>query len=548
MRRDPSLLAGREFDLLVVGAGITGACLACDAARRGLSVALIDKGDFGAATSASSSKLLHGGLRYMQQLRFGKVRESAFERMYFQNLAPHLAHWVPFVVPTYRDPARSKTLLAGGLLAYRMITWGQQSALRDRSRRMPSSRWLSRDEVSTMIPGIRGDGMTGGYLFHESHMVSSERMTLAFVDDAARRGAAVANYVRADDLLREEDAVVGVRGSDLTTGASFAIRARLTLNAAGPWIGQLDERLGSSVVTGFSRGAHIVTRPLTDDVAVALPTRRKADAVIDRGGRHVFIIPWRGHSMIGTTYGPFEGSPDDVAPLPQDVEELIGDINAALGPGSLGPEDVTYSWAGLYPLTADEIHPDVYQGSADYQVVDHAASGGPTGIFTVFGAKYTTARLLAERAIDQAMARLGRQGACTTREEALACGEINDLEAFRAAKRREQRGRSREVVDHLVTAYGRSIDTVLGIVGESDELGRPLSDDQPVLAAEAVHAARNEAAVSLADFVFRRSGLGTLGDPGAAVLERAAKVMGEVLGWDGDRRVAEIDAVRERYA
>jgi len=134
MRREPARLSEREFDVLVVGAGITGACLACDAARRGLSVAIIDKGDFGAATSAASSKLLHGGLRYMQQLRFGKVRESAFERMYFQNLAPHLAHWVPFVVPTYRQPSKSKALLAAGMIAYEAIVYGQQKVLRDRGR------------------------------------------------------------------------------------------------------------------------------------------------------------------------------------------------------------------------------------------------------------------------------------------------------------------------------------------------------------------------------------------------------------------------------
>jgi glycerol-3-phosphate dehydrogenase len=548
MRREPGRLSEREFDVLVVGAGITGACLACDAARRGLRVALIDKGDFGAATSAASSKLLHGGLRYMQQLRFGKVRESAFERMYFQNLAPHLAHWVPFVVPTYRQPSKSKALLAAGMLAYEAIVYGQQKVLRDPGRRLPAPRWLSRDEVTRMIPGIRTEGLTGGRLFHESHMSSSERMTLAFVDDAVRRGAVAANYVAATALLRDGDRVVGVRAQDTQGGPDLEIRAAMTLNAAGPWIGQLDESLGGGVVTGFSRGAHIVTRSLTADVAVALPTQRRAEAVIDRGGRHVFVIPWRGHSLIGTTYGPFAGNPDDVGPLPGDVDELVGEINAALGPETLTARDVRYAYAGLYPLTADEIDPDVYQGSADYQVVDHAAGGGPGGIFTVFGAKYTTARLLAERAIDRVVDSLGRGSTCSTRHDALAAGEINDFEAFRAAKRRQHRDRPQQQIDHLVTAHGRAVDVVLAIAAEAAEFGEPLAGDQPVLAAEAVHAARSEAAVTLADFVFRRSGLGTLGDPGTAALERAAAAMGSVLDWDAERRHAEIDAVGARYS
>jgi glycerol-3-phosphate dehydrogenase len=552
MNRDPRSLTTTEFDVLVVGAGITGACLACDAARRGLSVALIDKGDFGAATSAASSKLLHGGLRYLQQLRFGKARESAFERMYFQNLAPHLARWVPFVVPTYRGLAKSRFVLGTGMLLYEAACRGQQQVLRDPTRRLPASRSLGRDEVADLVPGISAPGLTGGRMFYESHMISSERMTLAFVQDATHRGAAAANYVEAQELLLHGGRVSGVRAVDALDGGDLEIRARLTINAAGPWIGELNDQLGGrnvkGVVTGFSRGAHIVTRALTAEVAVALPTRRRAEAVIDRGGRHVFIIPWRGHSLIGTTYGPFEGRPDEVTPLAQDADELVADINAALGPQTLSPSDVRYSYAGLYPLTAEEIDPDVYQGSADYQVVDHAETDATPGLMTVFGAKYTTARLLAERAVDRVVAILGRGGACTTRQEALVNGEINDLEAFRAAKRRQYRELPVDTVDHLVSMYGRAMDGVIGLAGREPDLARPLTDTQPVVAAEAAHAALHESAVTLGDFVFRRSGLGTLGDPGPEALERAAAAMGEVLGWAEARRTREIDAVRVEYA
>jgi len=317
MERRPEALVADEHDLLIIGGGITGACLAFDAATRGMRVALIERDDFGGATSAASSKLLHGGIRYLQQLRFGKARESARERLFFQNLAPHLTHYVPFVVPTFRGLAKSKPVLSAGMLLYEALCIGQTELLLDREQAVPPGRALSVTEVAEMIPGISGEGLTGGRLFHESHMINSERMTLAFVEGAAVHGAAVANYVRADEFLRDGDRVVGVQATDTETGRKLTIRARVVVNAAGPWIRQLNEQLEMSsvgrVVTGFSRGVHLVTKPLTDGYAVALPTKRRAESVVDRGGRHVFIIPWRGHSLIGTSYATHEGPLDNMS-------------------------------------------------------------------------------------------------------------------------------------------------------------------------------------------------------------------------------------------
>ena len=569
MKRRPAELQARQYDVLIVGGGITGACLAFDASLRGLKVALIDKDDFGAATSAASSKLLHGGLRYLQQLRFDKVRESARERGYFQNLAPHLTHYVPFVVPTYRGLSRGRTLLDAGMLLYRILCTGQARLVRDPAKRVPRGRRLTPSQVLARIPGLAAARLTGGRLFYESHMRSSERMTLAFVDSAVRAGAVVANYVAAERFLMVGDRVVGVEATDRivdTEGgtasssgagaaagaAAFEIRASVVVNAAGPWIrrlnAQLERRAVTAVMTGVSKGTHIVTPALTDGCAVALPTRRPSQSVIDRGGRHVFIIPWRGHSLIGTTYDPYHGDLDDLRPTADDAGQLIEEINSALGPGTLSLSDVRYAFAGLYPLVDEEIRPAVYQGTGDYRVVDHEEIDGVAGLFSVFGAKYTTARLLAERAADRIVASLGK-GATSgrTTEASLASGDIPDLGEFRARQHQRHTDLPGATIDHLVNAYGTACGAVLSLAESAVGLAEPLAPGGSVIAAEAIWAARSEMAVHLDDFVFRRSGLGTLGHPGPEAIDRAASLMGAELGWDPMRRAAERERVEQRF-
>ena len=542
MRRDPGALAATRFDLAIVGGGITGACLAFDAATRGMRVAVIDKGDFGAATSAASSKLLHGGLRYLQQLEPAKVRESALERIHLQNLAPHLTRYVPFLVPTYRGLARGKALLAAGMLAYEMLCVGQNRRVRHPTKRVPRGRWLSAAEVRALLPALDSPELTGGRLFYESHMLSSERMTWAFVQGAVRAGAVAVNYVRARTFLLEQGRVLGLRAVDETTGRELEVRARAVVNAAGPWIRQLNEQLGgrelTSVVTGFSRGAHLVTRALTGAYAVALPTDVPNQAVVNRGGRHVFVIPWRGRSLVGTSYGPHRGSLERVTPTDEEIDWLVSQVAAALGPGSLSRSDVQHAFAGLYP------------GTGHYQVVDHADADGIEGLFTVFGAKYTTARLLAERALDYIAGRLGgRFGPCRTRAITLPAGAIEDLDAFRARLHRRWDERiGAAAVEELFTMYGAEAPEMADRAAARPASARPVVEDRETLWVEIERAIDEEMTCHLEDVVFRRTGLGTVGDPGEAVLERVARRMGERHGWDQARRRREIERTQELFA
>jgi len=543
MQRKPTELSDTVFDLAIVGGGITGACLAADAARRGLSVALVEKGDFGAATSSASSKLLHGGIRYLQQLKFRKVRESALERLYFQNLAPHLTRLVPFVIPTFKSFSKSRLVLRAAMTGYEALCTGQNRIVEDPSRRVHRGRMLSEQELAAIVPGLSVPGLTGGIAFNEIHMHSSERMTLAFLETADSLGAVLVNYATAERFLGTETGrVTGVRVRDVLSKELFDLRAEQVINAAGPWIPVLNKGIGArqsvrSLVNAYSKGAHLVTRSLTRDHAVALPTRKQTQAVINRGGRHVFIIPWRNHSLIGTTYGPYQGDLDAVSATEDDVQQMMDDINSALGAEVLQRRDVVHAFAGLYPLTDKVINPNVYQGTGSYQVIDHAVTDGLPGLVSVFGAKYTTARLLAEKTLDMFQDRFDKPlDRCRMRELPLLAGDIDDITGYREAKKCQYQGALHEAtVDHLVSNYGTGIDALVELLETDPALGQILAPGLPVLAAEAVHAARNEMACHLDDFVFRRSGLGTLGNPGRDALHKAARLMAVELGWNQQR-------------
>lgn len=548
MQRTTSSFTETCFDLVIIGGGITGACLAMDATLRGLSVALVEKGDFGAATSSASSKLLHGGIRYLQQLNFGKVRESAGERIYFQQLAPHLTRYVPFIIPTYPSFSKGNFAMKSAMHLYELLCSGHNRLLTDPAKRVPGSHYITAQEITKVVPGLQADNITGGVVFYESHMHSSERMTLGFIETACRHGACVANYLNVESMLNDDSGrISGVQVKDQLNGEQFDIRASLVVNAAGPWIPMLNTRADNSkkvegVVSAFSKGAHIVTQALTDGHAVALPTRKQNQAIINRGGRHVFIIPWRGHSLIGTTYGPYQGELDKVRATTEDIDEMIADINSAMGDDVLSRKDVRHAYAGIYPLIDDVIKPKIYQGTGEYQIVDHAKKDNLEGLVSVFGAKYTTARLLAEKALDLIVQRFDKTlDSCQTRHCKLTAGNIDDIESFR----REQSARHAStlpepVIQNLVTNYGSEIDQVVQLVEADSNLAEQLAPDRQTLAAEVIYAARHEMACHLDDFVFRRTGLGTLGNPGKAIIEQCASLMGRESGWDQSRFAEEV--------
>jgi glycerol-3-phosphate dehydrogenase len=538
LRRDLAALQEKEVDLAVIGGGISGACLAHDAALRGLSVALVEKRDFGSATSASSSKVLHGGIRYLQQLNLHRLRESALERCYFQRIAPHLTRYVPFLIPTYRGIARGRMALRTAVSVYDLLCAGQNAVITDPSKLVPRSRICTKAETLERAPVLSHQhDLTGACLIYESHMHSSERMTLAFVKSAARNGAVVANYLGVERLLGPDNAARGLTVRDEIGGGSFDIRARVICNAAGPWIPQLNRAFKvpgpPNDVARFSKGAHLVTRALTDEVALVLPTTKRQLSIIDRGGRHLFVIPWRSVSLIGTSNVPFDGTPDEVGATVQNVVNFLADINHVLPGANLTPADVRYVFAGLLPSTDDAGPADVYQAGSPYQIVDHARQGHLDRVITVRGAKYTTARRLAELAIDIVVEKLGTTArSCQTSRTPLHGGDIEHLPSYVSDALRRYASRLEEdTIRHLVDHYGTEIDALLASTTHGVQTDARVSPLRECIEAEVVFAVTAEMALHLDDVVFRRTGLGTIGHPGRRCLTRCAEIMAPLLGW-----------------
>ncbi len=545
MKRNPRTLDSTTFDVLVIGGGITGAFAAWDAATRGLRTALIEKADFGAATSAASSKLLHGGIRYLQQAQLHKVRESAMERAHLQYMAPHHSHFIPFLVPSYRSLAKSRLALEVALRAYAVLCAGERGIIRDRAKYPPPFQTLSRAETLQAAPWLDAPRLTGAVVLPESHMHSSERMTLSVVRSAVAAGATACNYVKATGLLRRGNRIEGASAADVLTGDTLDIRARVTINAAGPWIPTLP---ASSAIraptTGYARGAHLVLEGMPLRHALALPTRKAAQSVLDRGGRHVFLIPWRNRTLLGTSYAGYAGDLDALRVEESDVSELLDAVNDAAPGLQLDRGHVRHAFCGLYPLQASDIRTGVYQGTGEYAVIDHGRTDKTPGLVTALGAKYTTARRVGEMAVDVTQRQLGTTATSSgTTGRRCDGGDIDDI----AALEREVAGATGDaaIATHLVQAHGTHARSIARRIAAGDRA--ILSPNQPVTLAEIDHVLEHEMACRLDDVVFRRTGLGTVGHPGEECLQSLAQRMAERLGWPASRLHAELEEVRGRF-
>lgn len=532
-------MCDERFDLVILGGGVYGLSAAWDAALRGWKVAVLEKGDFGQATSSGSLKLIHGGLRYLQHLNFVRMRISINERRRMLTIAPHLVHPLEFVMPCYGHGIKGPEAMRMALLVNDVMSFDRNKGL-SRPGRIPPGRIISKAECLELLPGIRAEGLTAGAIFYDGQMHNSERLTLSFGLSAAQQGAALANYVEATGFRVENRRIKAVRVRDTLSDRTFEVAGEWFLNMTGPW-SDLTVRLLDSPAPDRqvvrSKGIQLVTHPLPPRVAFPIESRqRDATAVIKRGGRNYFVTPWRGMSILGTTDTLFRGAPEDYAVTQADVAEFLADLNA-LYPADLKPSDVRFWVGGLRPIGDEDTNPEHALASHKSQIRDHSREGGPDNLVSVVGIKYTVCRHIAQRALDHLVARRGGASApCRTAVTPLAGGDIGDLESFLDSARRTAPPGTAE---HLAHNYGARMKNVLALAA-NPEARELLPGSSEVLRAEVLHAVREEMALKLTDVVLRRTDLGTLGHPGRPALEEAVRLMAKELGWTPDRQQREL--------
>ncbi len=529
MQRDTRALSGKVFDLIVLGAGIQGACIAWEATLRGLSVALIDKADFGAATSANSLKIIHGGLRYLQTADISRMRQSIRERQTLMRIAPHLVHPLPVLVPTYGHGIKGKEAMFVALKLNDLISCDRNHGLQDPQKHIPPGRVLSRQRCQQLVPGIVEHGLTGGATFHDAQVYNSERLTLAFIKSAVLAGATVANYIEATGFLKGEHQIYGVTAQDVLTGEQFELQSKAVINTSGPWLNEVLGLLPTATShQPFAKAVNVVLRqPLLETpYAVAF----KAMAQDSQKSRMLFVVPWRGTSMIGTFYSVCNAHPDRWQVQEAEIDSLLQQVNQAYPPAQVTRKDVAFVHGGLLPQSgiADDGEPTL---AKRYCIQDHARHGC-SGLLSVTGVKYTTSRDVAQKTVDYLMKSLGQvpvpSRSATT---PLVGGGVDNVERL-VEEAFSQSRLPQDTVRGLVYNYGSEYKEVFG-----NGVG---SDLTQVLTAQVRYAVQAEMAQTLKDVIFRRTDLGSAGCPDGATIRLCAEVMAQELGWSHGRTEAEI--------
>ena len=456
MQRDPAQLTNQEYDCLIIGGGIYGATIAWEATLRGLSVALVERGDFGAGTSANSQRIVHGGLRYLQSLDIARSRESIRERRTLLGIAPHLVHPLPVLMPTYGHGRRSRTAMTLALLLNEGVSRDRNIGLDDPGQHLPSGRVISKAECLRMVPDLHTPGLTGGALWYDAQMCNSERLTLSFILTAAQAGAVVANYVEAQHLLRQEGRVVGVQAVDHQTGRTLDVHARVVVNATGPAVTRLVRPFSHSDThrdIRFLKAINIVTPRLIDDIALGIGG---GSAATHTPGL-LFITPWHDTSIIGTAYYPYEEDANRCEATEEEIQALIDEVNTAYPASRLTRQDVRWVHAGLLPAARQSAKLETRD-----RVIDEGCSG-LDGLISVVGVKYTTARSVAEKTVDLACAKLGPPVRLrSSLDFRLHGGHIECFEQFLIQEiHRKPHGLSATVTRHLVHSHGTAYKDVL---------------------------------------------------------------------------------------
>jgi glycerol-3-phosphate dehydrogenase len=521
-------MAAEVFDVVVVGGGVTGAGTALDAATRGLSVALVEATDFAAGTSSRSSKLIHGGLRYLEQRNFALVREALKERgLLLTRLAPHLVRPVSFLYPL-QHRYWERFYVGAGVLLY--DTMGGARAL-------PRHRQLSRRAALRLAPALRPDALVGAVRYYDGQ-VDDARHTLVTARTAARYGALLVTSARATGFLRDGDRVTGICVRDLESGSDLEVRGRQVVSATGVWTDELAAQVGGGQYrVRMSKGIHFT---------VPADRIRSGTGLILRTEKSVlFVIPWGRHWIVGTTDTDWDLDRAEPAATQADVDYLLEHVNRVLA-DPLGPDDVESVYVGLRPLLA------AASTSTAQLSREHAVFRPAPGLVAVAGGKYTTYRVMAKDTVDEAAKGLQAETGQPVPASVTAETPLLGADGYRAAWNRRTRVAARSGLDlaqveHLLHRHGSAIDEVLSLAAERPALAEPLPGAEEYLAAEAVYAASHEGALHLDDVLVRRTRIAMEApDRGLAAADPVSRHLAAVLGWTEDQRLREVETYRSR--
>jgi glycerol-3-phosphate dehydrogenase len=508
-----------HFDLIIIGAGVNGAGIARDASMRGLKVLLVDKGDIAGGTSSFSTRLIHGGLRYLEHGEFGLVRESLRERETLLRIASHLIQPIPILIPIYKNGSRGRLTIRAGMIAYDLLSIGKT---------LPAHRVLSRADILSEYPGLKSEELVSGVVYYDCRVEFAERLVVENVISAKHHGATVFTYAHVKKI--EAGSVEFIRrGSEETEVAE----ASVVINAAGPWVDQLLSPSGSPRLIGGTKGSHIVVKSFGGAPSTAIYVEAESDR------RPIFVIPWNGNYLIGTTDVRFEDDPDQVRSERWEVDYLLKETNRVFPDAKLSLEAVCYTYSGVRPLPFTD-NEDRRSITRRHFIRQHSEN---SKLLSIVGGKLTTYRSLAENCVDLVFEKLGNQSpACLTGQIALpGAVELVDLnnQPFLDSTI------PATVLKRLALVYGSKARAVLELCREQPELAHTFNKDQDALAAEVVYAFKAEFAQTLADCLLRRTMLGLNADLAIGDDEAAAAIGKKFLGWSEQRARGEVSGYRE---
>jgi glycerol-3-phosphate dehydrogenase len=529
MTRRFETIHGQGFDVVVIGGGMAGAGIARDAALRGYRTLLLERKDFAFGTTSRSSKLIHGGLRYLELFDFGLVRESLRERERLQRLAPHLIRPLPFVVPVYRGARRGLITVRVGMKLYDLLTPG---------KRTEHYRTMSREETLRREPHLEPRDLVGAGFYFDDLLLFPERLCLENALSARRWGALVFNYVEVTEIQRKAQSAkrMGweIEARDALTGGAARVTARVVVNAAGPWVDRVRRLAGvdrGRRCLRTTKGIHLLLPRITDH-AVYIAAKRDE--------RMFFVIPWRDFSLVGTTDTDFEGDLDRLAATGEEVQYLLQETRRVLPSARVREDEIAYTYAGVRPLAFEE-----GRSASDISREHKVVPEGEAGTFlSITGTKLTCYRSLAEEAADRIGRLLGRPVPCRTHSLALDGSdgdrtvEVRLWADVEALSRRS--GLEPAQIQNLLETYGRRFTTVLEIAEQAPELRERLCKRNPDIRAQLRYAVEHEQTETLTDFLLRRTGIGTGPCMGKDCCEQIARWMGEARGWETRRVDREI--------